>query len=1628
MTADMIIQITLFVSSIVYCAKCQESNPGVPIQPGNLPVNNSLRAVQHQVDNTRFMRKPDSTSWPGNYNEGNNNRHIFADWLLYGNWSTNLTPPSETRKVEYEGYDGWYNNLARPDSGAIDKPLLRRWPAAYKDGTYIPSGYDRPNPLELSEKLLSGEIGQKSKIGRTALFLFFGQQVVEEILDAQRPACPPEYVNIPVPENHTYRVDNPHHTEMPFLRTRYDMKSGSSPNNPRQQLNEITPYIDGGLFYGITKQWSDQLRTFSNGSIDECGRLAFSHDGLFPEYNTARIPMANPPPPFYHSHYVNVHETAKVDRFFKLGNPRGNENAFLLTFGVMWFRYHNYIATRLCHHHRTNNKDTDWSSEKIYNEARKWVIATQQRVVVKEWLPILLQETLPPYKKYDASIDPQIDQFFQSAAFRFGHTLVVPGVYLRSYLRDSCKTKFNSWKNFAVRTCNIFWRPQEPMLNKTDDNNSLLDIDRLLMGMSVQLTEREDHVIVEDLRGNVFGPLEFPRRDLMAVNIQRGRDHGLPDFNSARRAFGLKPYENFANFSYITEATRTELERLYKSIDKIDVWIGGILETFDGPGELFKTIIKDQFTRIRDGDRFWFENKENGLFTNDEIKRINEVKIYDIIMAVTKMDADDIPKNPFKAPLLDSDRQLIQVCKLTNTSQYYHLEQLNHTLLAENCTRPGSYDYFRNSELSYVLTFIFLGTCIVGTIGAMLLMIKLKESESITKTRRTNETKRRTLRESDMKWPLFIATEWVGPKQATRKVVIAFKSDMKQLSVSCFDDTLLRALDFSGNKITHMKIYYITDQLTVILHSRNNYDLVLQFESDFLRNNFLTELDARFVKTGIVQIQNISLNWNAAMKVVITSDDRQKTLEMFFRVVFAQAFKISHSHTEMLTVDAYVAKKVVDTELTITEFADALSMTAKNEFVKRMFMLIDKDKNGFISFREFADLLVIFADGTEEEKAKLLFDMYDIDGVGYLKQEDFHVMIKSFLETVGGNIDDKDIYATITLMLRSAGIEHKKNNLTFEDFKSMIGDDIKNLNTARLGIKGFEQQGKSRESYLDHARDTIENIYESKQEIEARFNQGTKIIDAHQEEVLKIQSRAVHRQNAVIRFIEINSKEIFWFSLYTLVLFAIFLERAYYYSVEREHGGLRQIAGYGVTVTRGAASAMMFTYSSLLVTMCRNTITFLRDTVLNNYFPFDASVEFHKYIACWAGIFTVLHIVGHAFNFYHISTQTSDDLTCLFRNYFHPTHEIPKFHYWCWQTLTGFTGVVLTVIFVIMYIFALPMIRRKIYNWFWYTHSLYPLFFIFFILHGTGRLIQPPFTYYFFLGPVILFTFDNLVSTSRKKIEIPVIQAEVLPSNVTMLAFRKPENFQYKSGQWVRLACMELNKHEFHPFTLSSAPNEDNLTVHIRAVGPWTNLIRSLYNSNLRGNSKWPKLYLDGPYGEGHQDWNTYDVAILIGGGIGVTPFASILKDISYKANKIRTHCQKVYFIWVSRTQKQFEWLIDIIRDVENKDEKQFVSCHIFITQFYEKFDLRTILLYICERHYQRVSHKSLFTNLRAVTHFGRPAFAQFFKTVQVIHQSSKRIGVFSCGPPSMTSGVDTACSKINKQSEQKFEHHFKNF
>ena len=213
-------------------------------------------------------------------------------------------------------------------------------------------------------------------------------------------------------------------------------------------------------------------------------------------------------------------------------------------------------------------------------------------------------------------------------------------------------------------------------------------------------------------------------------------------------------------------------------------------------------------------------------------------------------------------------------------------------------------------------------------------------------------------------------------------------------------------------------------------------------------------------------------------------------------------------------------------------------------------------------------------------------------------------------------------------------------------------------------------------------------------------------------------------------------------------------------------------------------------------------------------------------------------------------------------------------------SFTGFSGFILSLITVVIYVFAVQYARRYVFQAFWFTHHWYYVFYVFMFLHGSGRLVQDPLFGNFFLGPAIVFAIDQLISVGRNKVEIVVVRADLLPSQVIGIYFKRPITFEYKAGQWVRIASLAQNPGEYHPFTLTSAPHEEHLSLHIRAVGPWTQNFRESFNPAILRGQPFPKLLLDGPFGEGHQDWYRFDVAIMVGGGIGVTPFASILKEL----------------------------------------------------------------------------------------------------------------------------------------------------
>jgi len=320
---------------------------------------------------------------------------------------------------------------------------------------------------------------------------------------------------------------------------------------------------------------------------------------------------------------------------------------------------------------------------------------------------------------------------------------------------------------------------------------------------------------------------------------------------------------------------------------------------------------------------------------------------------------------------------------------------------------------------------------------------------------------------------------------------------------------------------------------------------------------------------------------------------------------------------------------------------------------------------------------------------------------------------------------------------------------------------------------------------------------------------------------------------------------------------------------------------------------------------------------------------------------------------------------------------------------------------------------------------LYPAFFIIIILHGIEGILQSPRFHLYLLIPGIIFIIDKTIEIRRSYAEVQVQDFEILQSSVTFIKMKRPKSFYYISGQYIRLACPTINGMEFHPFTMTSCPAEDFISVHIRAIGPWTISLRNLFKDVRNQLVPRPVMYVDGPLGEGHQNWRKYEIAVLCGAGIGVTPFASIIKDLSSR-NAVHGKCKKVIFIWVKRRDKHFEWMTDIVRNAEKWNAG--LESHIFITENKSNFDLRTFMRYLLEMKLTSPVGRSLFTGLRASAHFGRPNFPQLFQKIQSENPSVGKIGVFSCGPPALSKSVDQATKKLNRDDHALFEHYFENF
>ena len=498
----------------------------------------------------------------------------------------------------FYSYDGTGNNVANPTWGAAGTALIRIAPTEYADGVAAPAGANRPSPRVLSNALSAQSDDEINNRNLTDFVYVWGQ-----FLDHDITLSPSGTESLPITIPTGDASFDPAGTgtkTMSFKRTIVASGTGTSTANPREQVNTVTAYIDGSQVYGSDEGRAKALRTMSGG------QLKTSAGNLMP-FNTGGLSNAND------SHML------PDTKLFLAGDVRANENPDLASLQTVFMREHNRVAAEQQSAHPT------WTDEQLYQAARQMVIAELQAITVNEFLPALLgNNSLRRYSGYKSSVNATISNEFSTTAYRFGHSLL-----------DGELGRLNNDGTQAAPPISLARAFFNTSVFDAALPNHAGDIDPFLKAAASGNAQEVDIRLVDEVRNFLFGAPGQGGLDLASLNIQRGRDHGLADYNQTRVSVGLPRVTSFAQITSDT-TVQEQLKQAYGSVDEIDLWVGALAEDHQpgsSVGPLTQRMLVEQFTRLRDGDRLWFQN----IFGGQQLDKLEGTRLSEVIKRNTSL-------------------------------------------------------------------------------------------------------------------------------------------------------------------------------------------------------------------------------------------------------------------------------------------------------------------------------------------------------------------------------------------------------------------------------------------------------------------------------------------------------------------------------------------------------------------------------------------------------------------------------------------------------------------------------------------------------------------------------------------------------------------------------------------------------------------------------------------------------------------------------------------------------------------------------------------------------------------------------------------------------------------------------
>jgi NADPH oxidase len=488
---------------------------------------------------------------------------------------------------------------------------------------------------------------------------------------------------------------------------------------------------------------------------------------------------------------------------------------------------------------------------------------------------------------------------------------------------------------------------------------------------------------------------------------------------------------------------------------------------------------------------------------------------------------------------------------------------------------------------------------------------------------------------------------------------------------------------------------------------------------------------------------------------------------------------------------------------------------------------------------------------------------------------------------------------------------------------------------------------------------------------------------------------------------------------------------------------------WSVWTSRGAGLVLAFDGGLILIPMLRNIIRVVRPK-LTWLFPADENIWFHRQVAYSMAFWSMVHTTAHYVNFFNVERLQVRKQTAQQIHYTQPG---------------GITGHFMLLIMVLMYATAHHKIRQQAFEVFWYTHHLAFFFMLGLYTHATGCFVRDSvdpdyistFPFYstdhclgylswrFIIWPGIIYFGERVYREYRARRATRLSKVLIHPSGAMELRIIKP-SFKYTPGQWLFVQVPELSRWQWHPFTITSAPEDPYVSIHVRQVGDWTHAlgdrlgvgpttVASMTKAAMRGSEKssqygtrgdfveldanagpLPAVRIDGPYGAPAEDVFDVEVAVLIGAGIGVTPFASILKHIWYRQRRGNLGTlRRVEFFWVCRDAPSFGWFQSLLQEVESAQaDPNFLRINIYLTQKIEEDMLWNIAVNDAGAEYDPL------TLLRTRTMFGRPNWMTIYGQLRQAIDSGQyipgsksqlktRVGTYFCGPGPLAKSIKEA-------------------